>query len=514
VVRLTVAVVLCGLATGLVLLPRERGERTEARNTLSAPGKCVPTAHPSRASASSAPDPELTRRAREGEPKDARTALKELEKLGPAAAYAVPDLMAILRDEESHLWCEAMAVLAAIGPGAREAAPLLAEILLNFERAREDSGPGFYKPISQYAVAALVAIGPDSLPHLLALAREPVWAARYHAVAALGQLGEPARGAALEESRSPDPLARASAAGVLGTLRSDFTRVVELLADSHDEVHDAAVLALPAFGEKAVPHLVQALHQGRSTYFVTESLIELGPKAAAAAPAVEAALRSSADGLVVDWLVRVLGAIGPEAAQASEPIARLLDHESDYTREYAHEALVNIGKASAPALLQVLAHGSPRARALAADALGRIGEGGDERYLDLLGSEDFALRLAAAQTLARRGRHAERVLSILQEGLLACDVNQVMFSAEALPGLGREATPALPALFSAVEKLANRFRDGERFGIGSDSLFGSLRDAMREVSRHDRETLRQALDHRDDWVRSYVKKAIERLDKR
>jgi HEAT repeat protein len=50
-----------------------------------------------------------------------------LEKLGPAAKGALPELIKALDDSDKQVWANAFAAIAAIGPGAAEAVPRLVD---------------------------------------------------------------------------------------------------------------------------------------------------------------------------------------------------------------------------------------------------------------------------------------------------------------------------------------------------------------------------------------------------
>ena len=58
-----------------------------------------------------------------------REAGHALEKLGPAAKGALPELLKALDDSDKQVWANAFAAIAAIGPGAAEAVPRLVEVL-------------------------------------------------------------------------------------------------------------------------------------------------------------------------------------------------------------------------------------------------------------------------------------------------------------------------------------------------------------------------------------------------
>jgi HEAT repeat protein len=113
------------------------------------------------------------------------------------------------------------------------------------------------------AAAALVAIGTDSLPSLVAASRAPQWVARRNAVWAIGALrdtrGVPPALAALADREPP---VRRVAAWSLGALDADeaVNALIGALGDSDASVRSQVAWALGAIGDRrAVDGLIKAL---------------------------------------------------------------------------------------------------------------------------------------------------------------------------------------------------------------------------------------------------------------
>src|SRR6185503_12486425 len=163
------------------------------------------------------------------------------------------------------------------------------------------------------AAAALVAIGTESLPSLIAASRAPQWVARRNAVWALGALHD-ARGSApaLAALADREPPVRRVAAWALGALDSEMalTALIDALSDSDATVRSQVAWALGAIGDRrAVDGLIKALKDQEET------------------------VRSQAA-----W---ALGAIGD--SRASDALAALLKDTSPKVRRQAAWALGTMG---------------------------------------------------------------------------------------------------------------------------------------------------------------------------
>lgn len=146
-----------------------------------------------------------------------------LEKLGPAARNAVPDLLKGLQKNPQATTTVnllAIRVLGRIGPPAQEAVPTLVKGL--------QAGPAI-NPVRVHAAMALGGIGPkarEAVPALIEALKEPVTQSgplRLHAATALGQIGPAAKEAtdALEKAAGDsEPAIRAAAKAALERIRT------------------------------------------------------------------------------------------------------------------------------------------------------------------------------------------------------------------------------------------------------------------------------------------------------
>ncbi len=139
-----------------------------------------------------------------------REAMRALAALGPGAAPALPVLVRGTRDESEDVRFWAVEALGRIGPGARSAAPALVVVMSDDVRR-----------VQEAARRALEQIGPASAPVLLPALHAPDPWLRANAAEALGTVAEPKREVvtALTRLLADDSLwVRASAAWAIGQL--------------------------------------------------------------------------------------------------------------------------------------------------------------------------------------------------------------------------------------------------------------------------------------------------------
>lgn len=179
-------------------------------------------------------------RLRDANPETRAIAACELQRMGSASQAAIAGLIERLSDaspvdpkvcgEDRHYW-------------SKEIDP--------------QTTPG------EEAAAALVAIGTESLPSLVAAARAPQWVARRNAVWALGALDDQ-RGVspALAALADREPPVRKVAAWALGALDADVavSALIDALGDADAGVRSQVAWALGSIGDRrAVDGLIKAL---------------------------------------------------------------------------------------------------------------------------------------------------------------------------------------------------------------------------------------------------------------
>ncbi len=312
-----------------------------------------------------APAAEVVRTAREWLARDRnwrrrQQAAEALCQVGPAAAPAVPELVAALAEGPLSLTDAVARALAAVGPPA---VPPLTDALrsdnpavrrgaaLSLGRLRERANtPAAVTALHEAlrdgdekvraaAVEALVAVAPESpetVAALVARLKEPNPATRVLATICLDHLGPPARAAIpalLEALEDPDASVRGHAALALKTHCPDKA--------------------------SAVPVLVRALREDSNHYVrgtAAEILGELGRRARPAAPALVAALQDP-QGHVRSSAAAALRQVGAGPAVAVPALAALLPHPQEWCRLAAMRALARFGRrarAAIPALTALL----------------------------------------------------------------------------------------------------------------------------------------------------------------
>lgn len=234
---------------------------------------------------------DLAARLRDADPRTRTIAACDLQRMGSASRAAIAALVERLSDaspvdpqvcgEDRHYW---------------------------WKNIDQQTTPG------EEAAAALVAIGTETLPSLIAASRAPQWVARRNAVWALGALDD-ARGVtpALAAIADREPPVRRVAAWALGALDAEVAvnALVDALNDSDAGVRSQVAWALGAIGDRrAVDGLIKALRDQEET------------------------VRSQAA-----W---ALGAIGDR--RASDALAATLKDTSPKVRRQAAWALGAIGR--------------------------------------------------------------------------------------------------------------------------------------------------------------------------
>lgn len=180
-------------------------------------------------------------------------------------------------------------------------------------------------------------------------------------------------------------------------------RLVAALGDEHEEVRQAAVEALVATGQPAVPHLVAVL-SGASEVARQSAAEALGQlKHPAAVPALASVVRDPALEVRVA-AVEALGAIGDPAA-----VPDLLGALGDEIEDIRARAAIALGAirdaGAAPGLLAALRDPDGVVRWWAAEALAAIGSPAVAGLASVLGAaaESDGVRLVAARALGKIG---------------------------------------------------------------------------------------------------------------
>jgi HEAT repeat protein len=401
---------------------------------------------------------------------DPSVAVAAVRSLAAYGKQALPAAIKVLRDSEpkskARYW--ACVLLAEFGADAADAVEPLVGALSD-----EDVG------IRMQATLALGHIGPSAKAAVPALSKElddPLTGVAYTAAYALGMIGDKQAVAALKKaSLGKDTLLKTLAIWGVAKIEPDnqeavakaVDAIISAMEDKRPEVRQAAAQALwdlKAPHEKVGPVLAAALNDDDPQVVgnVLDALASLGERIA---PRVTTALedpkrRAKALGLVQR--------MGPEAKQCVPELIKLLTDDaasdSDEALELRVQVLMALGAVGPDAASAVdpiagsLDSKDSRVVAAACYALGRIGPpaaGALDGITKQLKNESLYTRVSAAWALAAidedDARVAKQVLPLLVSALDS-DVSLVQTeAAETLGALGKAAKSAVPKLKSLIE---------------------------------------------------------------
>lgn len=412
-----------------------------------------------------------------------REAARLLSMVGPGALDAMESLRGAFRDPDAAIRRHALGAFSHFGPRGTVAAADVERLL------REDADA----QVRSWAANALFSMGtpPSSGPTLLAALKDKDGAVQERALAALQVLRpevEVPVDTLLSMLRHESASARSGAATALRR-HLDVPKVREaLLAASSDPEPWAAGSILGAIGamnpppDAAVLAVASRLAEERMRPHAIFALMDMGPSAAPAVPALLSALASAKDDAVV--VLWAIGGIGPAAKDAAPalrerlaaPEARVALAAAAALHRIAGEGLGTLAAAlSDPARAEVALAELGRLGPLAADAAPAIREASRDnkglrrnaaislyRICGAEAEDAYATLLETVRTgdgtscrlavLAFRDRPhaAAAVISALVEALRARDDGIRYHVAEALRNLGPAARPALPALREAL----------------------------------------------------------------
>jgi HEAT repeat protein len=202
-------------------------------------------------------------------------------------------------------------------------------------------------------------------------------------------------------------------------LEPDPAKLVPILAgvlcQGDKQLVDEAFAAVAAMGDAATPALVEALKNPGACLRATALLAQLGPKAAAAAPALSAALTDPNPEVRREALF-ALASMGPEAVGQQAAIVKALDDNETHVRAIAAYALGCIGQdaqGAMPKLRTELQSSDPVVRVTAAWALVHVSPNVEQVASEVLpvltqGLKNpiLAVRRGSAEGLGRLGKRA------------------------------------------------------------------------------------------------------------
>jgi len=273
-----------------------------------------------------------------------RAAMLGLATAGPKAKNAVPSLIGILEDNDPHTRNFVSNALIGIGPDAAAAVPVLIKML---------SCDDFH---TQYwACRALAAIGPDAnpaTPKLIELVESGVTSVRRNAAAALGNIG-PVVGkkavdiliTALSDYSQPVRQQALIALGKLGPLAAPAVPLIEQGLQKPSTFRPAANAArtlwfLKPDSETPARALLAELEAGDEPWAAAHVLGEIGVELGVIDEVTEKLKSDNREARL--YAAVALGEMGPEAAGARPALEAALDDEDEEVREAAEKALERI----------------------------------------------------------------------------------------------------------------------------------------------------------------------------
>ena len=182
-----------------------------------------------------------------------------LELSGPARSKLVPSLIRSLKSREPAVRCHAARALGKIGPAAKEAIPVLLEML---------SDTGLNSNVGAAAADAFGLIEPQPVPYFMKALKGGDIEARCNAAGALGNLGPAAKEAVpplIEAAEDPDPELRRCAIHALGKIgRAAAAAVPVLAAALTDKSPLLRSYAAEALERIATPAALKALEKTKN----------------------------------------------------------------------------------------------------------------------------------------------------------------------------------------------------------------------------------------------------------
>lgn len=341
-----------------------------------------------------------------------------LEKLGPAAKPALPELIKAIEDSDKQVWANAISAIAAIGPGAAEAIPQLVDAL-DSRKSRDPRQRDKAQKVMR-AAHALACIGDAARPALIGALKSDDTGMRLGATKALGGMG----------ARSRDAI----------------PALIENLGHADEELRAAVIDALALIGKDAVAPLSKSLTwpDARLRSASARALAAIGPAAADAGPALLAQLKAEKEGAVLVALLASLPRVGLPQEQVVPPLVKAFRSGDGELQSAALNGLLTIRPAEkvvVPALTALLADSQAGISERAALALGRFGPAARSALprLVVLAAQKEAYR----STLTEIGGPAVPALLKQIEKLPAASLNREHWLIRLLADIGGAGIPEL-----------------------------------------------------------------------
>lgn len=460
-------------------------------------------------------------------------AADEAARLGPHAVALVPGLCDLLADDDEcdEVRARCAAALGDIGRGAKQAIPLLVQVLARpaftaeaacaLVRLGPEASPAVTAALKAAndttrvkALSALATLGPDAkvmtslLQELAGQGEPPVRAAALHALGAVGSTDAATLDLGLQALKEKDPGVRAGALAALRPLGAGAAAALEQarssLQDPSPAVREQAAHLLGSMGMAARASTTDLLARAqdgdaRVRVAIAAALPLVGADGRQAAPVMAAAL-AEADAATRARLALRLGLYGPAAEAA---ISALIASVKKLTQTEGAEATAALGRIGAPAVPAVL-------ELLVDDNLQRRGNG--LAIVQQMAPQGGAL-IAPLRTALQDARTVWSVIPALQrEGPAAVGASADLAALiEGKPEIGKLAATALEYI-GADGKAMERLKT-----LASAKSFEQRRqvaEALGGGGPGAAELLAVLARDQDNMVRDPAKKALARLEAR
>jgi HEAT repeat protein len=461
-----------------------------------------------------------------------REAAYQLEKLGPAAKPALGSLIIALEDRDRQVWSNALSAIAAIGPDAKDAIPILMRDL-DSRTARGQRYPerdqGFFR--SAYALSR---IGPPAIPILVdalrgddtmlragaakalggmgSIAKEAIPALaenlghqdktlREEIISAFGEIGSDAEDLLIEALGWKEPLQRQSAAFALSAMGRSAPKAAPALF-ARLEVEDdagtraAILLALPRTnpdGARFVPHLIAGLRDEHEPIrqAAINGLLTVLPARKQIVESLSQLLADK-DPVVSERAAYVLGRLGEAATPAVPAIIATIRKQQQPSQTFV-DALIQIGEPAVPAIIAGCEKIDPAtitSTFWAVDAIRSMGGIAVRPVGQKLSDPQPSVRLVAIRTAGELGPEAESLIPALTDRL---DDPEVRLRANALVALFKigasltHLTPRLEAAFKDSSPMIRAAAIEAAIALGDEGrpfharIVASLKDPDPEV---------------------------------
>ena len=419
--------------------------------------------------------------------------LRTMSAIADAGPAAVPLLVELLKNDKTSYW--ACLVLRDMGADAKAAVPGLTEAL------------GSKQPqVCREALLALAAIGPSAAsaaPRIATLIEDGLHrTAATYALGAIGTIPADIEAKVQANAKSEDKLLSTASLWTLARLHPDdkeirrevTERLCQRLKEQDPKIRAWAgqgLASLPPAPEITVPIFEKAFQDADETT-ARSALDAFAGVGARTVPRLINFLRNAKYAKLRGDVVYTLGQIGPDAAPATEDLAKLLTDADPKVSTEAAMAIAKIGStasAAIPALTKSLEK-----------AIAEAGENPLEQPEDRTGH-------AAGYALGRIGPPAASAAADLLKGTASRDASLSLVSAWALaqiePASAEAATKTVPILIAALSHSVPRYRQGAAESLGN--LGPLAKDAAAELRK-------AAKDDPEPAVRQAAAQALERID--